>query len=118
MFEHIERVSAEPLNQAMTRRRGARQGGCATCKQDRALTFHHLIPKKLHRRRHFKRTFDKRALAEGICICRPCHDGIHRLFDEMTIAKQYASLPALLEEPALSRHFSWVAKQKVQLRGA
>jgi len=57
-------------------------------------------------------------LAEGIYICRSCHDGIHRLFDEMTIAKHYASLSALLEDPALNRHFSWVAKQKVVMGGA
>ncbi|MGA1758102.1 MAG: hypothetical protein ACO391_10180, partial [Pseudomonadales bacterium] len=117
MSEHIEMVSTEPLDQVTTRRRGARQGACATCKQVRALTFHHLIPKKLHRRRHFKRTFNKHLLAEGIYICRPCHDGIHRLFDEMTIAKHYASLSALLEDPALNRHFSWVAKQKVVMGG-
>jgi 5-methylcytosine-specific restriction endonuclease McrA len=99
--------------QSRTRRR-PKKGVCATCQQERSLTFHHLIPKKLHRRNHFKRSYSKEALSQGVYVCRPCHDGIHRLFDEMTLAKQFASLSALLADESLGRHFGWVAKQRRQ----
>jgi hypothetical protein len=47
-------------------------------------------------------------------ICQPCHEGIHRLFDEMTLAKRLNSLPALLEEPALQKHFGYTAKLRLK----
>lgn len=75
------------------------------------LTFHHLIPKKVHRRARFKKHFDKAALQTGISVCRLCHRGIHRQYDEMTLATQYHSAEALLADETLARHFAWVAKQ-------
>ena len=76
------------------------------------LTFHHLIPKKMHRRTHFRKHYSKEQLAEGISVCRKCHRGMHSLYDEMTLAKDYADLDRLLADPALIRHFEWVAKQR------
>jgi len=76
------------------------------------LTFHHLIPKKLHRRAFFRKNFDKDELNQGVNICRACHDGIHDLYDEMQLAKQFPTLPALLADEALQKHFAWVAKKK------
>lgn len=87
---------------------------CACCGQVRRLTFHHLIPKKIHRRKHFKKRFTRAQLNLGIMICQPCHEGIHRLFDEMTLAKRLNSLPALLEEPALQKHFGYTAKLRLK----
>ena len=78
------------------------------------LTFHHLVPKKVHRRAHFKRHFSKVELQRGIRVCRLCHQGIHREFDEMTLASKLNSLAALLQDPSLARHFDWVAKQREQ----
>jgi len=79
------------------------------------LTFHHLIPRKVHRRPHFRRRYDRETLNAGVMVCRRCHRGIHRLYDEMTLAKSYASLEALLEDEQLANHFRWVAKQKERL---
>lgn len=76
------------------------------------LTFHHLIPKKVHRRTRFKKHHEPSALREGIAVCRLCHLGIHRLYDEMTLATRYCTAEALLEDEALVRHFEWVAKQR------
>ena len=47
-------------------------------------------------------------------ICRLCHDGIHDLYDEMTLAKHFASTDALLADEALARHFAWVARQRLR----
>ena len=86
---------------------------CATCGRETRLTFHHLVPKKVHRRRFFRTHFSKEELNIGVRICRPCHSGIHRTFDEMTLAKRFDTLEKLLAEDALARHFAWVGKQKV-----
>ena len=77
-----------------------------------ALTFHHLIPRKVHRRPRFRKRYDKAALAAGIMICRACHAGIHRFYDEMKLARELNSLEALMADEALARHFAWVARQR------
>lgn len=66
----------------------------------------------MHRRPFFRKNYDKSALNEGIWICHPCHRGIHRLFDEMTLAKQLNSLEKLRADEAIQRHIMWVSKQK------
>ncbi len=76
------------------------------------LTFHHLIPRKVHRRAHFKKHFDRDTLNQGIAICRDCHKGIHKRFSEMELARSFNTPERLLADPDLARHFSWVAKQK------
>lgn len=85
---------------------------CPCCLRQVPLTFHHLIPRKVHRRTRFKKCFDKAALSAGVLVCRSCHRGIHRHYDEMTLATSLSSLEALLADPALAKHFRWVAKQR------
>ncbi|MGF1537705.1 MAG: hypothetical protein ACFB4J_14660 [Elainellaceae cyanobacterium] len=88
-------------------------GQCRLCQRHCALTFHHLIPKKMHRRSHFQKRFSKAELNQGIDICRLCHNGIHDLHDEMTLAKEYYTLEALRADAQVSKHVEWVARQKV-----
>jgi hypothetical protein len=85
---------------------------CHCCKREVPLTFHHLIPKKVHRRARFKKNFDKSALQQGLAVCRLCHRGIHRQYDEMTLAMRFNTAEALLEDEVLAKHFEWVAKQR------
>lgn len=84
---------------------------CALCGQRRVLTFHHLIPRKLHRRTFYKKKYSKEFLNQGILICQLCHKGIHKYYDEMTLAKSLSTLEALQADEALKRHIAWVAKQ-------
>lgn len=95
----------------LTRRQ--RHGLCPLCKRELALTFHHLIPKKMHRRCHFKKHYTKIELAVGINICRKCHDGIHKTYSEMELAKYLHTLELLSADDKLSTYFAWVAKQKI-----
>ena len=90
-------------------------GTCPLCRRECHLTFHHLIPKKLHRRTFFRKNFTRDELNRGIAICRACHNGIHRLHDEMSLAKHLDSLHALQADDVLRRHFEWVARQKQRL---
>ena len=85
---------------------------CATCARLVPLPFHHLIPRKVHRRAHYRRHYDREKLNEGIMVCRRCHKGIHKSYDEMTLARQFSSLDALLADETLAKHFRWVAKQR------
>ena len=90
-----------------------RHGPCSLCGRDTELTFHHLIPRKLHRRTFFRKRVPREALQAGVDLCRACHDALHRLYDEMTLAKRLNSLDALRADPALQRHVHWVRKQRL-----
>ena len=85
---------------------------CELCAAPRELTYHHLIPRKVHRRPFFRRNFDRETLHGGVYLCRLCHRAVHRFFDEMTLAKRYASLAALRAAPELQRHVRWARKQQ------
>ena len=87
-------------------------GECKLCRRKTHLTFHHLIPKKLHRRTRFRKHYRREDLNRGIDICRMCHNGLHVLYDEMTLAKKYSTLEALLQDEAVMRHVGWVGRQK------
>ena len=70
-------------------------------------------PRKMHRHTHFRKHYNKEQLNQGINICRQCHSGIHRQYDEMQLAKTRNTLETLLNDEVLTRHFDWVSKQKV-----
>jgi len=89
-----------------------KHGPCALCGRSVPLTFHHLIPRKMHRRPHFRKRYSRQTLNAGIDICGRCHTGLHRLYDEMTLARQLNTLDALREDDAVGRHIDWVARQK------
>ncbi|MEZ5477514.1 MAG: hypothetical protein R3E95_08550 [Thiolinea sp.] len=93
----------------------SRQGSCPLCQRETALTFHHLIPRKLHRRPHYRKHYSREQLNQGIAICRQCHNAIHRHYDEMHLAKHLNSLETLQADPLLQRHFAWVGRQKIRL---
>jgi len=81
------------------------------------LTLHHLIPRKLHRRAHFRKHYSRDQLNAGIYICRACHNGVHKLYDEMHLGRYLNTLASLQADEAVARHVSWVAKQKVRSAG-
>lgn len=86
---------------------------CPLCTRQADLTFHHYIPRKVHRRAHFKKRYSKSELQTGIDICILCHRGIHKYYDEMELAKHLNNLVCLQADQALSNHFNWVAKQRI-----
>lgn len=98
--------------QSSCRRQGV--DTCPFCRRELCLTFHHLIPRKVHRRARFSKRYDRATLNLGIFICRLCHSGIHACYDEMRLARDFNSPEALARDPDLRRHFRWVSKQKQQ----
>lgn len=87
---------------------------CDLCERIAPLTFHHLIPRKVHRRNRFRKRYDREVMrSTGLMICRLCHSGIHDLIpDEQELAEQYNTKEKLLDHPGVARHVAWVRKQK------
>jgi len=84
---------------------------CCLCGRNTLLTFHHLIPKAVHKRNRIKRLYNKEDMGLGIDICRKCHNGLHALYDEMTLALRFNRIEKLRQDSAIMKHVSWVAKQ-------
>lgn len=93
-------------------RKRAAADRCALCGRAARLTFHHLIPRKLHRRKRFQKQYSRDELNRGVELCRRCHTGLHRLYDEMTLGRELNTLEALRRDPAVQRHAQWVRRQK------
>lgn len=87
---------------------------CPLCERNTHLTLHHYIPRKVHRRSHYKKHFSKAELLQGVKICKQCHNGIHKFYDEMFLAKNLNTLDSLRADEALASHFAWVSKQRVR----
>ncbi|GIT99941.1 hypothetical protein TSL6_04480 [Sulfurovum sp. TSL6] len=85
-------------------------GTCATCSRHTALTKHHLIPKKRHKK--IKNNSSDVSLDAVIYVCRTCHDGVHDLYDERTLSKEYNTLEKICADERLRKHFMWVSKCK------
>ncbi len=80
---------------------------CALCTHpDPGLTFHHLIPKRVHKRRRF-RDLDANTLQSGLWLCRRCHKMVHRSADHLTLATAHRSLDGLLAHPGIGRYAAW-----------
>lgn len=91
---------------------------CALCQRSVQLTFHHLIPRKVHNRTYFKRMYTKDFMKRhGIDICHLCHNGLHRLYDETTLARRLSTLEDILADELVQKHVEWVRKQKGEKRG-
>lgn len=86
---------------------------CELCQRDAPLTFHHLIPRKVHRRARFQKHYTLEQLQQGVWLCYPCHRAVHRRHDEMELALRFNSLEALKSDPDMASHIVWIRKQKV-----
>ena len=88
---------------------------CQLCARPMPLTFHHLIPRKVHGKPWFRRHFSREEMrGRGLWLCRPCHRAVHRFHDEQALGRQLNTLEALREDPAIARHVAWIAKRRVQ----
>ncbi len=68
---------------------------------------HHLIPKLKG---------GKTTEANIVIMHRPCHDKVHAVFTEAELARHYASVEALLEDPRIDKFAKWIAKRPIEFR--
>ncbi len=86
---------------------------CALCSRQRPTTFHHLIPRKCHTNKWFKKNFDTDDMrSRGIDVCRPCHSFIHKQFSEKELGREFNTLEKLLAHETISTYIVWARKQK------
>jgi len=85
---------------------------CQLCQRHIGLTFHHLIPRKVHSRPRFKKAYSREQLNQGVWLCRDCHRTVHRFFDELTLAKELNTLEKLAASEAIQRHIEWQSRQR------
>lgn len=87
---------------------------CELCGRNIVLTFHHLIPCKVHSKKKFLREYTKQEMHDrGLYLCKLCHDGIHDLIpSEKELAEKYNTKELLLAHEGIAKHVKWAAKQK------
>jgi hypothetical protein len=72
---------------------------CPLCNREVGeLSDHHLVPKSRGGRQ-----------TEPICVS--CHRMIHVLYDNKTLAKELASVAALIAEPKFAKYLAWIGKR-------
>ncbi|CAG8496703.1 5932_t:CDS:2 [Funneliformis caledonium] len=88
-------------------------GTCLMCHRHMPLTFHHLVPKMMHKRVIKKKLYTKdQCNARGIYICRPCHSACHKMISHEQMAYEYNTLDKLLEHEEVSKFVNWASKQR------
>ncbi len=92
---------------------------CEMCERHMPLTFHHLFPKKVHKRFEEKRVgSEARGIPKselrtcGIMICRQCHSHLHRTYDHDKLAKDLNSLDKIFADPKIIAFIQYARKQK------
>ncbi len=84
-------------------------GLCELCGREKPLTFHHLIPKKVHKNKWFRKNFSKEdRLFLGIDVCRECHDHIHVIFSEKELGRQFNTLELISSHPEIIKFVQWI----------
>ncbi|MEL6349954.1 MAG: hypothetical protein AAFV53_43025 [Myxococcota bacterium] len=87
--------------------------GCELCGRKRRLTFHHLIPVKLHANRWFRKRFSRDEMKHrGAMLCRDCHNAVHRFIDHKSLGREWNTVERLKTHPELSRFIDWVRTQR------
>ena len=81
------------------------------------MTFHHLIPRTLHRNKWFKKRYTREELHQGLELCRDCHSAIHRFVPrEKDLGRAYFTKELLLGHEEIGKFVTWVATRAGQQR--
>ena len=86
---------------------------CEMCERSRKLTFHHLIPRKCHTNKWFKKHFDKDDMkTRGLYLCSLCHNYIHEILSEKELGRNFNTLELLLGHEKIRRFVKYSKKLK------
>ena len=76
-------------------------------------TEHHLIPRKCHSNKWFKKNFTREEMRATISLCADCHHALHRLIpEEKRMGRYYNSRERLLANEDVARYVEWVKNRK------
>jgi len=88
-------------------------GNCEFCKREKELTFHHYIPRTLHKNKYFKKMFEKEYMkTHDVNLCEDCHKMVHRFFAEKELGKYYNTKQKLFSIEKVRKFVKWVQKQR------
>jgi hypothetical protein len=85
---------------------------CELCEADAAHSFHHLIPRTVHRNKWFKRRYSREAMRQGLDVCRDCHRTIHEAAAEKELGRHFNSLETLRQHPLVARYLEWKRRRR------
>lgn len=86
-------------------------GVCEMCERETVLTFHHLIPRTLHKRKWYQKRYTSEELNQGIDICYSCHEAVHDFITEKDLGKHYNTLDLLMKHPKVDKFVEWISKR-------
>ena len=89
---------------------------CPLCLRTLPLTFHHLVPVSLRRRRQVRARFSPEELREGVLLCRDCHSAVHHFVPNKELAARRYGLEELRAVPELAKWVVWARRQKGRIR--
>lgn len=88
------------------------ESNCGFCDRVKELSFHHYIPKTLHKNKWFIKNFDKFYMrTHGVDLCKQCHKNIHVFFTEKELGKYYNTKDKLLATDKVKNFLKWIKKQ-------
>jgi len=86
-----------------------RNGPCTLCRRFGPVSFHHLIPRRNHRNKWFKKRFTREQLAAGIDVCDDCHRAIHKFIDHKALGRDFNTVEAIRSHPRMATFIDWVS---------
>jgi len=87
-------------------------GECELCKREKELTFHHFIPRCLHKNKWFKKIFTREEMNMGIDICKEdCHKEIHKLINEKEMGRSFNTIQKLMRHTKVKRYIKYIKNQ-------
>ena len=88
------------------------ESNCGLCNRMKELTFHHFIPKTLHKNKLFRKMYALKFMqSHGIDLCDDCHYNIHHFHTEKELGKYYNDKKKLLSSEKVRNFLKWVKKQ-------
>jgi len=97
--------------------RNAMTGRCELCQREARLSFHHLVPRKLHANKWFKKRFTRDEMLRGIDLCRECHSAVHSFIGHKDMGREYHTRERLLAHPKVANFVKWVRGKRVRHSG-
>lgn len=85
---------------------------CELCGRENQTTFHHLIPRCLHKSKWYKKRYTREELNSGINICKyECHRQIHTLYSEKELGRTLYTLDLLQQDEKVQNYIKFVNKR-------
>lgn len=79
------------------------------------LTFHHLIPKKMHKKKYVIKVHPNHDFnTYGVYLCIPCHKQLHKVFSHKELALEYYEVAKIMDSEEMRYAIKFNAKQKKQ----